>query len=257
MNVKNLIRFIGLTGFILSILVFVVTPTFAEPESQARWRIEADFTQEEPEVLLIVETGYYEKANWVTTDESNIYLDCIVENVQMTTAGQPAVFFGAGFIACEMLDISAIAYQMTGIEHAAFSGGSGSSVESVLAVGGYGQYNPIFHHPDLQFGATNAGEATLTFAVDGQSSASENFAPGSMQQLQAIFEDSGDPRVHFPAFAVDGNSLQATPEVIESRLFIDHTYDGLIYFGYSPDSGTFLEGEVYTIDVDPGCRGFG
>lgn len=261
---KAIIRLGILAGIILGGLMVLVQPSLAagdEPELLAKWRIEADMTVGEPFVELIVEVGFYdEQGKWRLSQKPEVRrLSCDVNNVGWEEAGGPAIFNGDGYIACEMQNVLDIAIDMTGgeFDFTEESGGGGTIVDADAVLAGYNNDNSIFYHPDIQFSALNQGEASLRLEVGGLAAKSEIFMPDSRQHFHGELAATNDTNVYAPAFAVDGIELEATPQELTGHSRVSHTYEGLIYFGYSPATGSYFEGEVYRIDVDPGCAGMG
>lgn len=261
---KAIMRLGILAGIILGGLIMLVQPSLAagdEPELLAKWRIEADMTVGEPVVELIVEVGFYdEQGEWRLTQKPEVRrLSCDVNNVGWEAAGGPAIFNGDGYIACEMQSVLGIAMEMTGggVEFAEESGSGGTIVDADAVLAGYNNDNSIFYHPDIQFSAFNKGEASLRLEVGGLAAKSEVFMPDARQNLYGKLAVTDDANVYAPAFAVDGTELEAAPQQLTGHSRVSHTYEGLIYFGYSPATDSYFEGEMYRIDVDPGCAGMG
>jgi hypothetical protein len=264
MKAAAMIRFGMLLGFIIGSLMVLVQPSLAagnEPEQLAKWRIEADMTVGEPMVNLIVEIGFYdEQGKWQQTQSPEVRrLMCEVNDVVWEKVGGPAIFNGDGYIVCEMLNVFEIATQMTNgeFEMAEQSGGGGTTVDADAVLAGYNNDNSIFYHPDIQFSAFNKGEASLRLEVGGLAAKSDIFMPESRQDLHGELQATDEAQVYFPKFAVDNAQLEATPQVLTGHSRVSHTYEGAIYFGYSPETDSYFEGEMYRIDVDPGCAGMG
>ncbi len=259
MSVKKITRWIGfLAVFACGMMAFSQTAA-AEDELWLRWDIEADLTIGEPDVRLIVETGFYdEQGAWQLAEQQNIPLVCEVNNVEFSEGG-PAVFSGDGYIACEMVNIVKIATDMSGgeFDFPEKMGGSGTNITAELSLDGYGNDNPVFYHPDIQFHAVNVGEAYLDLEVGGLTASSSEFMPTSQQSLYGALGQSNDTKVHYPEFAVNGKSLDATPNVLYGHSLVSNVYENMIYIGYSPVTDTYFEGEIFSIDVDPGCSGYG
>ena len=259
MSIKKTTQLIGVLS-VMMVGAMVLTQTASAEESiWMRWDITADLTKGEPDVRLVVETGFYdEQGEWQQVDSADTQLICEVNDVEFTEGGS-AVFNGEGYIACEMVDVLAIAAKLSGGETAfpEAMGGSGTHVAAKLSPTEYGHDNPVFYHPDIQFQAANVGEAYLGLEVGGLTAKSGGFTPAQHQRVYSEFGQSGDSKVHYPTFVVDKETLEATPEVLNGVAPVSNVYEGLIYIGYSPETDTYFAGEIFSIDVDPGCSGYG
>ena len=259
MSIKKVIQLAGLFSLLLGGLIMFSQPAAAAENMWMRWEIEADLTIGEPDVNLIVETGYYdEQGTWRVDKQQTIPLACEVNNVEFEEGG-PAIFAGDGYIACEMIDVVQVATKMAGgeVDFPEEMGGSGTVVTAEVTLEGYGSDNPVFYHPDILFHAANVGEAYLGLEVGGLAAKSSFFMPEPQQKLHGALGQSGDPKVHFPEFMVDGQSLSSDPAILYGPALVSNVYEGVIYFGYSPVTDTYFTGEIYSIDVDPGCVGMG
>lgn len=258
MKVKAMIRLILLMS-LMAAMVVVARPAAASEELNMRWDILADFTGEGPDVNLVVEIGVFDKqGDWQQVDETTVQLECDAENVQWTGEGEPAIFNGEASVSCQMANIVDIANNMTGLEFPQWVGGSGSTIDTTLTVQGNWVDNPVFYHPQIQYATpvgTNA--AKMVMEVGGLMAETDYFQVETAQEQHGEFGESGHPRQHFPAFSVDGTSVNASPSVLEGAASVDQTFEGTIYFGYSPATDSYFEGHLYTIDVDPGCIGMG
>jgi hypothetical protein len=260
MKVKAIIRLMVLCSMMAIVMVVVARPAAADEELSMRWDLKADLTGEKPDVILIVEVGVYdEEGNWHQTDQTENRLKCGSNNVVWTGKDEPAIFDGSAYIECEMLNVLGIATEMTGgeVEFAEQSGGSGTIIDADVSLTNPYNDNSIFYHPDLQFSAYTQGEALLKMEVGGLSAESDIFMPDVRDYLHGEFQATDDAKVHLPAFAVNANPLDATPQVLTGSATVSHMYEGSIFIGYSPATNTYFEGGIYTIDVDPGCIGMG
>lgn len=257
---KAMIRWTLLLSVMAAVMVILAQPAAAEEELEMRWDIQADLTGEAPDINLIVELGVYDgKGRWKQLDTTTERLACKVDNVAFTGKGEPAFFNGKGYIACEMLNVVDIASAMSGgLAFSRWTGGNGSTVDADAAVQGIWADNPVFYHPDIQFNTPIGTDAAfLSLEVGGLTAKTDYFAVGFMQSLHGELGKSNDPRQHFPIFSVDATSLNASPTVLAGAAAIDQEYTGAIYIGYSPETDSYFEGHIYTIDVDPGCAGVG
>lgn len=258
MSMKKATQLIGIMSlFLMGMMLLSQSADAAEEQTSLRWDIMGDFTNGESDVTLIVEIGSYgQEGEWNPTSTIETPLKCADEGVDFSNG--TAVFNGEVYIACEMIDINELAVKLTGydVDFPSEMGGSGTFVEAELSATEYGN-NPIFYHPDIQFHALNAGETFLGLEVGGLKAMSSLFMPEIQQYVRGELGKSDDETIHYPEFVAGQEPLDSDPTVLHGDAPVSNVYGGLIYIGYSPDTDTYFEGEIYRIWVDPGCSGHG
>ena len=259
MSIKKATQLIGLFSLFMMGILAASQPAAAEENMWMRWDVIGDFTIGEPDVRLIVETGFYdEQGEWQQVGYEETPLICEVNNVEFNE-GEAAIFDGQGYIACQMVNVLEIAAQLPGGSTALPEemGGSGTFVEAELTATEYGYDNPIFYHPDIQFNVPNVGEAYLTLEVGDLAAKSGGFSSNQEQFVRGELGESGDYKVHHPTFVAGKESLESDPPVLYGAALVSNVYEGTIYIGYSPKTDTFFKGELYRFRTDPGCSGYG
>lgn len=260
MRMKKATQLIGLLSvFLMGMMMLSQSAAAAEEETRLRWDIISDFTNGEPNVTLIVEIGSYgAEGEWNLAEVTEVPLECWDEGSGVDFSEGKAVFDGQGYIACQMININELAIQLAGheVDFPATLGGAGTFVDAELSATTYGNH-PVFYHPDIQFHLLNVGEAFLELEVGDLTAKSSMFMPEEQQYVRGEFSKSDDDTIHYPEFLAGKEPLSSDPAVLFGDAPVSNVYDGLIYIGYSPETGTYFEGEIYRIWSDPGCSGHG
>ncbi len=224
------------------------------------WLVELTFPNDEPSVELRTEI-WFKPTNgspYLVSSQTEALTCTITGNLQVNA--EIATFTGQEYISCTLPNMSD---KFEEVSAGALSGVPSNVlarkpfVGGQLSVGGSnpGATLPVFHHPTIQYGLvrTSAAQAQQVFQVDGATTSSSSFVQAAPYDLLAALKirPNGTYRTEFTANGVSGPGVPAN---LGSGLFINME-ETAIYFGYSPDSGSYFEGSIKTLTVDPGVFG--
>jgi hypothetical protein len=256
--------------YLITLLVLLVvlagvptTSANSNPAVWASWVFQMDFLGNQIQGDLIITIEYEDRKREPIVEI--IQLECTPVGT-LAIAGEQATFSGDDYIRCAMPDLVQLVAQLTHnnviLSPVCFCKES-PWVEANLSLETTPNQpeplNPVFYRPDLQFSTplVNKDRAAMLFQVDNRAAQSTSFLLGSSssESLWAEYSQTATD-IFNPIFIANGSHLSSTPAVISSPLALSNgsTY---LYIGYSPANGSYLEGTIITLRVDPACRGFG
>jgi hypothetical protein len=247
----------------LMILIIAVPATSASSNSaaEARWLFEMDFVDNQIHGDLTITVEFEDPKQQPIVE--TIELECTpVGTLQI--ADEQATFSGDDYIRCAMPDLVQTVAQLTDNEvilapYCFCKENPWVAANLTLDTTPHQPEptNPIFYRPDLQFDTPllDTDKAAMRFHVGNQVAYSTRFPLSGIKALWAEYVQTA-PDIFEPAFIANGQSLSSTPAVIQSSLALSSS-STLLYIGYSPASGNYLEGILIDLVVDPACRGYG
>ena len=265
MNRKSArLRLTTLLLLLITLCLLAARPAQAAGISWSRWLLDITFPNNKIDTQLIIQVGHVTSSGQKVVDAQQSF------PVTCQTVGNPLIqneqttFDGSSYFQCEVPSIQQKVRQMPG--HLIIPSTCDSKqpfVASVLSIEDnpvqWNPDNPLFYREDIQFDTplnsfTQQAQMTVTF---NQASAESNsFAPSQTENsVVAIYNKIGQTS-YAPAFTVDGNSLTASPSVLNGAIPLS-TLESTVYVGYSPVSGKYFEGTLSTLLVDPVCIGQG
>lgn len=254
---------VGLMGF--------ATPVIAdETEWQANWRFEADFEDNQPNVMLTVFAWEIVDGVPQPVPPETRDLTCSV-SPNVVLANDAASFIGKGGIHCTVPSIHQIVFEMTGGHYDLPDEcicKTGASAWAALTFtqneGDLHFSNPLFHLTDLEWSVPiQAGgglRPSMNMTVDTAVAQSSLFSVGTGGSSLTAFFDAqkvGEEKYHYmPFFNANALPLKAAPVLIQQNLLISNK-QSVLYIGYSPVTKESLRGVLTDLIVDPGCFGNG
>ena len=244
--------------FISSMFLGSTQRAGAAGASFVRWKINLDLSKSVPTVVLTVQKWTKLAGGKHNLDDEKIFeLSC-------QTVGDPKfvdgeiVFDGSSYVACALPSIKTIAWTNWNMAISdscsakrPYIAGSANLESSPIALS---PVNPIFYRDDIQFNLpldVNSQQATLDASFGNVSAASAQFAISpSGHVYSAEFVGSGN--IFNPSFSLDGSPISAAPAVINQSAIVSNLAS-TIYFGYSPQSGEYLQGTLGPTEIDPVC----
>lgn len=254
---------------VVLILLFVVPitahlsgqSTAANTTGLMRWLIDLNFAGDQINAVLTLTIEFDDPTQDTIVEVTN--LECVAQG-SLELSNEQAIFSGDDYIVCDMPDLVnkvseltkgalLIASDCTCEEEDPWIAGQlmlDSDNQQAEAL------NPIFHHPDIQlYAPISSKQAALVFNVDNKSAQSANFDFSSDMDLPIWAEYTEVAANNYePEFIVDGTDLTATPTAVSGPLNFSNEATS-IYIGYT--SGSYLEGVLTWLQVDPACRGYG
>ena len=227
------------------------------------WTVDLTFPNNAPKATLLVEIGDMTPNGFVVTDSKLINMTCKVTGSLPINKGK-ATFDGSSYLRCLQPSIPAVVLDMTNGQYTIPPACEAEKpyVKGFVRVdprATTGVNLPTYHHPDWSHWLVLDGAGSLTqgMGVESGSASSGSFTPvGGIDKIGAQFVRQGLTLNYQTMFGANGSSLGGFPAVVNGPLPIS-TLATPIYFGYSPDSGTYFKGEMKSLQIDPPCIGKG
>lgn len=257
---------VGLAVFSLAL----ARPVMASGSSYpfAKWLVTLSFPNDQPLVELTTEIWSYnpETGSLSLVTSQTEPLNCTVSGNLQISSGV-ASFSGQEHIACEQPDMVDKIYQVSqgNLLVPPVAEVRDAWVRGDAAVAGQAPLNsplPTYYHPDLQhaIARTGGGQAAHYLRVDGVQSASPAYMQTAPYGIGARFKSRAaacEPwKPYDTRFRANGAGASGTPAVINQMLEIG-LQETTIYFGYSPAHGSYFQGSIKTLTIDPGACGIG
>ncbi|MCC6605895.1 MAG: hypothetical protein IT327_21990 [Anaerolineae bacterium] len=228
-----------------------------------KWFVTLAFPNNQPLVELTTEI-WYKPANsaaYLVTAQTEA-LNCTVTG-NLPVSSERATFTGQGYIACDQPDMVQKFYEVSqgalnNVPYDVPAKNPYVTGELVVAGNSANETQPAYYHPSLQYGLarTSATQAQQVLRVDGASSTSSSFVQVVPYSVRSEFQiqANGSYKTRFTANGVVSNG---TPATLGAGLEVNLAAT-TIYFGYSPaNGGSYFQGSIGTLTIDPGAFGRG
>ncbi len=262
---NNLQVVIGILVLTAVFLLVAAQPAAATGQQWAKWKIQVNFQGNVINPKLVVEIGHTTLSGNRVTDEVEAFgITCSVVG-NPTVQNNRATFNGSSYYQCDVPSIQQKVLDMT----------SGAFVISdqceakrpyltgVLSLDNtpvqLAADNPLFYRDDITFSLPldiTTGQAQLATLFDDAAAESSSFFPGSSNHTVTAVYNKGGGFQYTPVFVVDTFTYSSTPVTINQMIGLS-TLESTVYFGYSPATGTYFEGTLTSLVVDPYCVGTG
>ncbi len=259
-------RWLLLLGVVLAAVALVYLPLHGGdvalatgPQKTAAWRLTVTFPAGQIQALLRLR-AFDGVTNYQTT--LDISPTCVPEGTAVILPGV-ALLGQSGRVVCQMPDLA--------VEFAQLTNGNvqlGGEATCTPFVNGWarvqynpgasvaGDANPIFHHPDVSYGAptlpSGPPTSTLRLEVEDIVRFSQPFTTtAGANGVRSIL--NCDPNRCVAAHVANG--VVKGVQVSAPELMQFHTAATPVYLGYTPRAGGlgFPDGRLRVVDVDPGC----
>ncbi len=251
---------IVLAAFLIGIYFFLAArPAGAIGSPWVRWRINLDFPNDQLDAQLIIQRGHTTPAgNQIIDAEESFPISCQPKGNPTIKNGE-AYFDGGSYYECDVPSIKEKAMLLWQINIPDTAPSRRPYIAGQITIEGNpinpNSNNPVFYREDIQFKTpidVTTQKATMAMRFGQASAESGAFIinPAGHEFLAYLARSS--PTAFSPFFAVDGNSLSATPSTITDSRIVSNLAS-TVYFGYSPVTGEYFEGSLGPLEVDPVC----
>lgn len=228
-----------------------------------KWLVSLSFSGNEPLVKLTTEVWYKPSggAAYVVTSQTEELTCAVVGNLQVNN--ETAVFTGQEYISCDMPDMvqkfeDVSQGVLTNMPHVVLTRNPYATGQVFVAGTAPAHVSlPTFYHPSIQhsLARTGAGDARQFFRVGGLQAHGEAYTQAAPYAIGALFDSTGWTQ-HDTRFRANGVTKTGTPAVINSTLNVNLSAT-TIYFGYSPATNSYFQGNIKNLTIDPGAFGQG
>lgn len=235
-----------------------VQPAGAVGVPFVKWKINLILTNNKPTTELTVQKWINQGGGQLDlADEKIITLFC--QKVGNPTISNGKVTLdGSSYVTCDVPSIKAVALSEWGLLIADSCSAKRPYITGEVTLEGNpidsNPGNPVFYRDDIQFNTplnVSTQQATLDASFGNIEAESASFVISSSGHIySANFVRSGN--AFSPSFFVDGSPISATPAIINQPAIISNLAS-TIYFGYSPISGEYFQGDIGETEVDPVC----
>lgn len=254
-------------------LILAIQPAEAAASRWALWKLTASFPNNSLTTTLIVQVGHTTTSGKNVIDlESDFPVPCLAVGKPVIQNNQ-ATFDGSSYFSCTIPSIQDKVSLMTSgyFTIPATCSSKRPYINAVATINSTpiqaSSDNPLFYRKDnnqnVDFSLdvpldTTTQQATMRtqFGVGQLAILSDDFNISTDQLLSAEYQRIGNTYRFAPKFTVDAISLTAIPDIINGP-FVLSNLESIAYIGYSPTQGTYFEGSLTSILVDPYCTGTG